>query len=100
MNLSNNYNMVCSLENGEYLSPSTLNHKFKEFLEINNLPNIRFYDLQHSHASLLLMKGVQLKMISERLGHSNIAITMDLYSHIYEESSKEVANNFDKFLIK
>jgi len=48
--------------------------------------------------SLLLSQGVQPKVISERLGHSNINITKDLYSHIYEATNVEVANNFDKFL--
>ena len=63
-----------------------------------NLPSIRFHDLRHSHASLLLSQGVQAKVISARLGHSNINITMDLYSHIYEATNIEVANNFDVFL--
>lgn len=89
---------VCTLEDGTLISPSSLNHKFKQILEDNNLPSIRFHDLRHSHASLLLSQGVQAKLISERLGHSNINITMDLYSHIYEATNREVANNFDRFL--
>jgi len=93
-----NSDYVCSLEDGTLISPSSLNHKFKQILKDNNLPSIRFHDLRHSHASLLLSQGVQAKVISERLGHSNINITMDLYSHIYEATNIEVANNFDKFL--
>ena len=89
---------VCTLEDGRLISPSSLNHKFKDIIKENNLPNIRFHDLRHSHASLLLSQGVQPKMISERLGHSNISITMDLYSHIYEADNAEIANNFDEFL--
>lgn len=42
--------------------------------------------------------GVQPKEISHRLGHSNIGITMDLYSHLYEETDQEVANMFDKLI--
>lgn len=96
----NKYNndYVCTLEDGSLISPSSLNHKFKQVLKDNNLPSIRFHDLRHSHASLLLSQGVHAKVISERLGHSNINITMDLYSHIYEATNIEVANNFDKFL--
>lgn len=78
--------------------PSYLNHQFRQILEENNLPIIRFHDLRHSHASLLLSQGVQPKVISERLGHSNISTTMDLYSHIYDATNIEVANNFDKFI--
>lgn len=89
---------VCSNEFNELIKPSYLNHKFKEILLDNNLPEIRFHDLRHSHASLLVSQGVQPKIISERLGHSNINITMDLYSHVYDATNIEVANNFDKFL--
>jgi integrase len=99
--LKNNYNnkdFVCCKENGEPINPSILNHKFANILKINNLPKIRFHDLRHSHASLLLSKGVPTKLISERLGHSNVAITNDLYSHIYDADKQEVANIFDSFI--
>jgi integrase len=43
---------------------------------------MRFHDLRHTHASLLLGEGVHLKVVSERLGHSGIAITADLYCHV------------------
>ena len=95
-NYSNEF--VCTLEDGSIITPSSLNHKFKDIINENNLPSVRFHDLRHSHASLLLSQGVQPKMISERLGHSNINITMDLYSHIYEADNIEIANNFDIFL--
>lgn len=89
---------VCVNDNGDLISPSSLNHKFRDVLLSNNLPPIRFHDLRHSHASLLVTQGVQPKVISERLGHSSINITMDIYSHVYEETNFEVANNFDSFL--
>ena len=97
-NCKSDNNYVCTLEDGSLISPSSLNHKFKQILQDNSLPSIRFHYLRHSHASLLLSQGVQAKVISERLGHSNINITMDLYSHIYEATNIEVANNFDVFL--
>lgn len=68
-NCKNDNNYVCTLEDGNLVSPSSLNHKFKQILKDNNLPSIRFHDLRHSHASLLLSQGVQAKVISERLGH-------------------------------
>ena len=91
---------VCYNEFDELINPSYLNHKFKQILEDNNLPKVRFHDLRHSHASLLLSQGVHAKVISERLGHSNISITMDLYSHVYDATNIEVANNFDTFINK
>lgn len=95
---NNKGKFVCCSENGEIISPSSLNHKFKNLLSENDLPSIRFHDLRHSHASLLLSQGVQAKVISERLGHSNINITLDLYSHVYEATNIKVANDFDQFL--
>ena len=80
------------------MHPTTFNHKSHNLLEDNNLPLIRFHDLRHSHASLLLKEKVPAKVISERLGHSNVNITLNLYSHIYDETNMEVANTFDKFL--
>ena len=99
--LQNEYkdnNLVCCIENGSPFNPDSFTPKFRKLLDSSNLPKIRFHDLRHSHASLLLSQGVQPKFISERLGHSNINITMDLYSHIYEATNKEIANNFDIFL--
>ena len=58
----------------------------------NNLPDIRIHDLRHTNASLMLKQGVSMKVASERLGHSKIGITMDLYSHIYEEQQREAAS--------
>ena len=56
---------------------------FKDLLKeagINR--NVRFYDLRHTHATWLLEKGVNVKVVSERLGHASIRITLDTYSHV------------------
>lgn len=92
-------NMVCCNNDGTLINPKSFSRKFHRLLVINKLPLIRFHDLRHSHASLLVKLGIQPKIISERLGHSNINITMDLYSHVYEESNKEVASMFEKLIV-
>lgn len=89
---------VCVNDEGKLISPSSLNHKFKDILKENNLPSIRIHDLRHSHASLLLSKGASQKAISSRLGHSTIQITMDLYTHLYNSVNKQVANKVNSFL--
>lgn len=94
----NDNNMVCCYEDGHLFNPKRFSAKFNEFLIKNNLPVIRFHDLRHSHASLLVKMGIQPKEISSRLGHSNIGITMDLYSHLYEDVDRNVANKFDKLI--
>ena len=91
-------NAVCCYEDGRLFNPKRFSHKFRDLLKKNDLPLIRFHDLRHSHASLLVKLGVQPKIISERLGHSNIGITMDLYSHVYEDTHKEVAEMFDNII--
>ena len=78
---------VCVDEMGNLRKPNYVSHKFKEFLKKNGLRKIRFHDLRHSHASLLLKENVPAKVISERLGHSNVNITLNLYSHIYKETN-------------
>jgi integrase len=56
------------------------------------LPRIRFHDLRHSHASQMLAAGVHPKIASERLGHSTIGITLDLYSHVMPECRRTPPN--------
>ena len=55
---------------------------FKPLLRRAGLPSIRFHDLRHTCATLLLMKGVHPKIVSEMLGHSSVSITLDIYSHV------------------
>ncbi len=90
--------LVCCNPDGKPFNPGTFSHQFKNLLEENNLPLIRFHDLRHSHASLLVKQGVQPKIISERLGHSTIGITMDIYSHVLQETDKQTAVQFDEVL--
>lgn len=68
---------------------------FKQFQKNNNITPIRFHDLRHTHASLLLGEGVDLKTISERLGHSTIRQTMDIYAHVSKELDEKAGNIFD-----
>ena len=56
---------------------------------------IRFRDARHTHASLLLKQGVPLKVVSERLGHSSISITADIYSHVTPGMQESAAKLFD-----
>lgn len=63
------------------LAPTQLDRWFKRFLEENSFPNMRFHDLRHSYATLMLSKGVNPKIVSSVLGHSGVDITLDIYSH-------------------
>jgi integrase len=62
------------------------------------LPLIRFHDLRHTAATLLLGRGVNPKVVSEMLGHSTIAITLDIYSHVVPHMQQEAASIMDDVL--
>lgn len=64
---------------------------FRGWIRKNNFTYITFHDLRHTHASLLLYKGVDIKTISERLGHSNISTTMNTYTHVLKELDKKAS---------
>ncbi|QYY44384.1 tyrosine-type recombinase/integrase [Aneurinibacillus thermoaerophilus] len=67
-------------------------------LKKSGLPKIRFHDLRHRHATLMLKQGVHPKIVSERLGHSNINITLDTYSHVFPGLQEAAAKEFGKSL--
>jgi len=57
-------------------------HHFKKLLKKHGLPEVRFHDLRHSFATILLEAGENLGVVCEMLGHSSITVTMDIYSHV------------------
>lgn len=88
--------LVFSTRRGEPLDTSNVLHHFEEVLTKAELPKIRFYDLRHTHASLLISQGVHAKKIADRLGHSSIKLTMDTYGHLFEGSDRESADKMQK----
>lgn len=69
---------------------------FSDFQKRNNIRKIRFHDLRHTHATLLLYKGVDIKTISKRLGHSKIGITMDTYTDVLKELDISASQKMDE----
>jgi integrase len=70
---------------------------FKKLLRKADLPNVRFHDLRHTCATLLLTKGVHPKIVQEMLGHSSIIITLDTYSHVLPNMQSEAVRAMDSF---
>ena len=68
-------------EDGTPLHPDLFSDAFWRHVAAAKLPRIRFHDLRHTHATLALAAGVHPKVVSERLGHASIVITLDTYSH-------------------
>ena len=69
---------------------------FSKWQEKNNIKKIRFHDIRHTHATLLLYKGVDVKTISERLGHADIQTTLDIYADVLKELDINAANKLDE----
>lgn len=90
--------VFCSPE-GRPVDPNNLaSRHFKPLLRQAGLPNIRIQDLRHTHATLLLGAGVNLKLVSDRLGHTTTRMTADIYSHVLPRMRDEVAAAVDKIL--
>ena len=82
---------------GGFFNPSHVGTLFQGLLKKARLPHMRFHDLRHSTATILLQAKVQLKTVQELLGHSTIATTADIYSHVSSEMREEVVSKMDDF---
>jgi integrase len=87
--------LVCARRDGKPQQPRSITHAWIDFLAATKLPSIRFHDLRHSHATLMLRANVHPKIVSERLGHSKVAITLDTYSHVIPGMQEEAAAAID-----
>jgi integrase len=89
---------VCAREDGEPLQPEALTIGWERAITKTALPRIRFHDLRHAHATHLLSSGIHPKIASERLRHSKVGITLDLYSHVMPEMHEDAAAKLDAAL--
>lgn len=94
----NNQDFVITWTDGRPFSPDYLQKEYKKLLVKLKLPPIRFHDLRHTHATLLLQEGVPVKVVSERLGHSSTSFTQDIYSHVLPNMQQSAANAFDNLM--
>src|SRR5439155_22918267 len=88
--------LVVDKSDGSYLNPDTLSSGWATYIKRTGLPKVRFHDLRHGHATLMLLQGVHPKIVSERLGHASIAVTLDLYSHVLPCMQAEAVRAFDE----
>ncbi|MFL5760275.1 MAG: tyrosine-type recombinase/integrase [Thermomicrobiales bacterium] len=86
---------VFANETGGHLHPNVLYRRFDALIDRADVPTIRFHDLRHTSATLLLAEGVHGKIVQERLGHANIAMTLDLYSHVTADMQGHAADAID-----
>ncbi|HCY9091009.1 TPA: site-specific integrase [Listeria monocytogenes] len=92
--------LIFSHADGTPFTPASVTRMFNRFLEKeenNDLTKISFHDLRHSAASFLLEQGINVKVIQNILGHSDIKVTLNTYAHITEDGYSEAAKTFDNF---
>src|SRR6266568_9286810 len=86
--------IFCNMHGG-YFNPGRIWYLFKKVLKAAGLPDVRFHDLRHGAATVLLAAKVDLKVVSELLGHSSVAVTADIYGHVLPEMQQEVVKKMD-----
>jgi integrase len=84
--------LVFALEDGSPVHPVLFSQAFDRAVAVAGVPKIRLHDLRHTHATLALQAGVHPKVVSERLGHSTVAFTMDVYSHAIPAMQADAAD--------
>lgn len=82
---------VFTTELGRPIRPDSVTQAFGRLVDSTDLPRIRLHDLRHTHASHLLMAGVNVKVVSERLGHASVSFTLDTYAHVMPGQQAEAA---------
>jgi len=90
----NDLDLVCPNSFGEPCKFRNLTELWKKAIKRSGVPDIRFHDLRHTHATLMLKQGVHPKIVSERLGHSRVGVTLDTYSHVVPGLQKEAVEKF------
>ena len=94
-----NLNFVIRQADGSPIKPDSMTQKWERFLEHHKLPHIRLHDLRHSHATALIMAGVNPKVVQQRMGHSDVNITLNTYTHVLPEMDIEAAELLDQMML-
>lgn len=90
--------LVFTTSIGTPLMGGDVTKRFQAALKAAGLPRLRFHDLRHGCASLLLAQGVHPRVVMEQLGHSTIALTMNVYSHVIPAAMRDAADRMDAML--
>lgn len=90
--------LVFPSQTGNPNDKGNLSRRFKKLLETAGLPSIRFHDLRHTAATLMLLQGINPKIVQERLGHSDISMTLNTYSHVLPSMQQDAADKIDELI--
>ncbi|WP_342439987.1 site-specific integrase [Paenibacillus sp. FSL L8-0436] len=94
------YNFLFCHPNGMPIYPKSLTDKWKSFVKKCGIRYIRFHDIRHTSVTILINRGIHAKIISERIGHSKISTTMDVYGHVIRSADVAAAAVYDDVFTK
>ena len=92
------HGLVFATATGDHLSKAAVTRRFHNVCRDAGVPKVRFHDMRHTAASLLMSRGVHPKVVSEMLGHSTIAVTLDLYSHVTPTMQRDATHAMDALI--
>ena len=95
----NDLNLVFTNPLGKHLTSVTIYNHFKAIVTQMGLPEVRFHDLRHTYATMPLQNGVNVKTVSNNLGHATVAFTMDKYVHISMTMQKDCVSKMESFIV-
>ena len=96
----NNAGYVIHQKDGSPMKPDSMTRKWRRFLTANDLRDIRLHDLRHSNATAMIAAGVNPKVVQERLGHADVSVTLNTYTHVLPQMDEEAAQKVDELLFK
>ncbi len=91
------HDLVCAQPDGRPIQPARLTTAYRGLAALHGLKGVSLHDLRHSHATMLLEAGVDLKVVSARLGHSTIVLTADTYAHVTEKLDRDATSKIDHY---
>ena len=89
--------VVCK-EDGSPYHPDSLTQKWERFTKSKNLPHIKLHGMRHTNATAMIAAGVNPKVVQQRLGHADVSITLNTYTHVLPSMDKEAAQKLDNIL--
>ena len=90
--------VICQSD-GKAFTPNAMTRKFNRFLEKNNLKKIRLHDLRHTNATLMMKNGISAKEAQKRLGHADVSVTLDTYSHVLDSMQQATADKIESAIL-
>lgn len=96
---SSNDQYILTNKNGNYIEPRVMQYKFKKYIQIAGISDANFHALRHTFATRCIEAGVDVKVLSEVLGHSNVNITLDRYVHNSIDYKKDNIERFNDYIL-